>query len=201
MLAAFLPLRKRIVTVIGGGSVGRRRAALCLSHGADVTVIDPVMPDDATFVWRRRTWVVGDIERAFLVFACVSPEENARIVEACRVARVLVASSDSDSPGDVVIPATVERGPLQIAISTGGTSPSLARRLRVELETRFDPVWTDYVTLLGTMRTHILATVADAEIRTALFRQLSDEDWLGVVRTQGAGMAEILMRTVVAELE
>jgi len=201
MLAAFLPLRNRTIVVIGGGNVGRRRAALCLAHGADVTVIDPAMPGDAAFVWRRRTWVVGDIERAFLVFACVSPEENAKIVDACRKAKVLVASSDSDSPGDLVIPAVVERGPLQIAISTGGASPSLARRLREELETRFDPAWTDYVTLLGKMRTHILATVAKAEVRTALFRQLSDEDWLDVVRTQGVEMAEILMRTIAADSE
>ena len=100
-----------------------------------------------------------------------------------------------------MIPAVVERGPLQIAISTGGASPSLARRLREELETRFDPVWTDYVTLLAKMRTHILIAVPEAEVRTALFRQLSDESWLDVVRAQGVQMAEILMRTAVAESE
>ena len=200
MLAAFLPIRGRIVVVIGGGPVGRRRATLCLAQGADVAVIDPVVPEDSPFVWRRRTWVVGDIERAFLVFACVSTVENAKIVDACRTAKVLVSSSDSESPGDIVLPAVVERGPLQIAISTGGTSPSLARRLRERLETDFDPTWTDYVYLLGRMRSHVLTHVADAERRTAILRQFSEGAWLDVVRSQGAEMAEILMRATIDEI-
>ena len=79
-------------------------------------------------------------------------ELNARVARLARERGVWVNVADDPQAGDVVLPAVARRGELQIAVSTGGASPALARRLRERLEREFGPEYGDLVALLGALR-------------------------------------------------
>jgi precorrin-2 dehydrogenase/sirohydrochlorin ferrochelatase len=74
---------------------------------------------------------------------------------------------------DFYYPAVVNRGDLQIAISTNGRSPALAQRLRQELEVQFGPEYEAWVTELGAARDQLFATSGDTEIRRELLHELA----------------------------
>ena len=72
----------------------------------------------------------------------------------------------------------VRRGDLTIAIATGGRSPALARRLRIELSEQFGPEWKDLVDLLGEIRTETLADLPDLRERSRRWKKALDLDEL-----------------------
>lgn len=87
--------------------------------------------------------------------------------------------------GDLLLPSTLRRGGLLLAVSTGGAAPALARRLRHRLEARFDDAYAVWVALLAELRPHVLRQVADETVRRRLFEQLTDESWLERLRREG----------------
>ena len=84
---------------------------------------------------------------------------------------------------DFAAPAVVRRGDLVIAISTGGRSPALARRLRVELSEQFGPEWQEFVELLGEVRMETLADLPEIGERSRRWQQaLHVDELLGLIR-------------------
>ena len=72
--------------------------------------------------------------------------------------------------------AVVDRGPLQIAISTAGLSPSLAQRLRRELEVQYGPEYQHWVEWLGRVRPALVSKVGDFETRRRILRRLASRE-------------------------
>jgi len=70
----------------------------------------------------------------------------------------------------------VRRGDLQIAISTAGQSPSLAQRMRQQLERQFGPGYTEWVAQLGETRRLILASRLDKECKSELLHSLASRE-------------------------
>ncbi len=102
---------------------------------------------------RRRPYEEGDLEGAFLVFAATDRREiNAAVVREARERGIPVNVADEPSEGDFALPSTLRRGRLQVAVSTGGASPTLARRVRRELEGVFGFEWAGVVEELGRAR-------------------------------------------------
>jgi precorrin-2 dehydrogenase/sirohydrochlorin ferrochelatase len=137
------------VLVVGGGSVGARKAERFASE-ADVIVVSPTFDDrfdDGEFpaVERIRAAPAVDdmagwldrIEPALVVAATDDGERNAAVAEAASERDILVNRTDRAGDrdvGSVVVPATVEDDPVSVAISTGGQSPALSRYLRQQIE-------------------------------------------------------------------
>ena len=152
----FLDLDGRRCVVVGGGEVASRKARKLLQAGAEVVVISPeAKPELASVAAEvlRRPYEEGDLEGAFLAFAATDAREvNAAVTREAREKRVPVNVADEPAEGDFALPSTLRRGRLQVAVSTGGASPAMARRIRRELEGAFSSVWAEVVEELGKAR-------------------------------------------------
>jgi precorrin-2 dehydrogenase/sirohydrochlorin ferrochelatase len=196
-----LDLHGKRVTVIGGGEVALRKVELLLGAGAAVTVVSPeVCPQLAALggiELRQRPFRPDDLGGCRLAIAATDqPDVN---LEVCREARergVLVNVVDQPELCDFHVPASIRRGRLCVAISTGGASPALAQRLRRELEAQFPSDYAQFASLLGEMRREIIARVQNENARRELFVQLASDDLFRLLKASGeaAARAEMLKR-------
>ena len=177
----FLKLESRQSVVVGAGKIAAGKAAGLLSAGAKVVVIAPRGNDwirqqerVGNLTWKRRAFSPEDVSEATLVVAATnSKETNEAVFRACAQHGVLCNVVDDPDHCDFFYPSVVRRGALQIAISTAGKSPSLARRLRKELEQLFGPEYATWVEYLGRMRSEVLRRSVTTQERQALIEELS----------------------------
>jgi precorrin-2 dehydrogenase/sirohydrochlorin ferrochelatase len=166
-------LQHRKCLVVGAGKVAAGKIEGLLVHGAEVTVVSPRAvraiekhAQAGELVWRQREFSPRDVAGAFLAVAATgSAEVNAAVFRSCSRRGVLCNSVDDPAHCDFYYPAVVRRGPLQIAISTGGGSPALAGRLRRELEQQFGPEWAAWVEQLGKQREELQGRKISAAAR------------------------------------
>jgi siroheme synthase-like protein len=156
----FLDVRRKKCVVIGGGQVAFRKIRTLLDCGASVTVISPVLHPDLSELANkksiqviRRSYKSRDLKGAFIVIAATGTKETNRKVakEAGRVG-ALVNVVDDPEPSDFIVPSLLRRGDLAIAISTGGMSPALARKIRTRLEDSFGEEYALLVSLVEEVR-------------------------------------------------
>jgi siroheme synthase-like protein len=152
----FLDLTDRRCVVVGGGAVASRKARKLLQAQAEVVVISPEVSPElegvATEV-RRRPYEAGDLAGAYLVFTATDRREvNAAVAREARDLGIPVNVADRPDDGDFALPSTLRRGRLQVAVSTGGASPTLAREIRAGLEELFGPEWSGLVEELARAR-------------------------------------------------
>ena len=145
----FLDLSDRRCVVVGGGEVANRKARKLLQARARVVVISPEVGAELESVAvevHRRPYREGDLEGAYLAFAATdSREVNAAVAREAEERGIPVNVADRPSDGAFALPSTLRRGGLQVAVSTGGASPTLARRIKNELEEAFGPEWAGVV--------------------------------------------------------
>ena len=136
--------------------MANRKARKLLQARAEVVVISPEVRPELESVAvevRRRAYRRGDLEGASLAFAATDAREvNAAVAREARERGIPVNVADEPAEGDFALPSTLRRGRLQVAVSTGGASPALARRIRDELEEAFGPEWAGLVEELGVAR-------------------------------------------------
>jgi len=188
-------LKGKKCVVVGAGKIAAAKAAGLLTSGARVVVIGPRAADwiqsqarAGRVIWHRRRFVVADLEHAFLVIAATnSNATNEAVYRACVMRGVLCNVVDVPERCDFFYPAVVRRGPLQIAISTDGRSPALARRLRIELERQFGPEYGQWVEHVGKIRRKILGQdLAAGERRRRLDQIASEESFEQFLRYRGS---------------
>ena len=142
--------------VVGGGEVAGRKARKLLQARAEVVVISPEVRPELESVAteiHRRPYEEGDLEDAYLAFAATDAREvNAAVAEEAKGRGIPVNVADRPSEGDFALPSTLRRGRLQVAVSTGGASPALARGIKGELEELFGPEWAGVVEELHAAR-------------------------------------------------
>jgi precorrin-2 dehydrogenase len=176
----FLKLDTRTCLVVGAGAVAQSKIESLLLAGATVRVVAPqATPGVRTLArrgklrWKRRVFVPSDLKGVFLVVAAASPEVHEQVYREARRRGVLCNVVDDPPRCDFFYPAVVRRGPLQIAISTSGRSPSLAQFLREQLETRFGPEYAEWVERLGAVRLELLSRPMDPGRRKFLLRRIA----------------------------
>ena len=161
--------------VVGGGAVAARKARTLHEAGAEVVVVSPeVHPAlrDMGVEVHERPYEPGDLEGADLAFAATDRREvNAAVAREAHARGVRVNVADRPAEGDFAVPSTLRRGGLQVAVSTGGASPTLARRIRGELEEVFGPEWAGVVEELEAVRRS--GEVPDEELEGEVSRCLS----------------------------
>jgi siroheme synthase-like protein len=191
-------LQERQAVVVGGGSIAARKAGSLLEAGAQITVISPaVVPELRSLAEKglirllERAYQAGDLAGAFLAFAATDdPEVNQAVWEEGNRSGCLVNAVDDPAHSNFIMPAVVRRGDMAIAISTGGASPALARRLREWLDTLISPEYGELVELLAELRPDLLARFGPGEERLAVALRLVDSDLLDVIRQEGREAAK-----------
>jgi siroheme synthase-like protein len=131
----FLELTGAPVLVVGGGAIAARKAAGLAAAGARVTVIAPDVVDGiAAAHVERRAYESGDVAGFRLVFTATDdPAVNAQVARDATAAGIWVNSADDPENCSFILPAIARRGPLTVAVSTGGSTPAFAARLRDEI--------------------------------------------------------------------
>jgi precorrin-2 dehydrogenase/sirohydrochlorin ferrochelatase len=176
----FAVLQGKDCLVVGGGAVGERKVADLLAAGAKVTVVSPTLTPALGALavrgeirHRNETFAPRHLKGMALVLGATDdPRVNAEISTAARASGVWVNIADAPELCTFIVPAQVRRGDLTVAISTGGASPALARKLRLELEGLFGPEYGPYLALLQGVRARLLAARRGHPENPALFRRL-----------------------------
>lgn len=181
----FLDLNGRRCVVVGAGGVGERKIETLLDYGAAVDVISPETSDtvakwadEGRLTWQRRGYVDGDLEGAFLaICATDDPETNKAVFAEGERRGIMVNIVDVPELCNFIVPSIVRRGPLQIAISTAGSAPVVAKRLRRRFEDEYGEEWGEYVALLGEIRALVMERIPGGEpVRKPIFTSLVDSD-------------------------
>ena len=156
----FLDLERRLVVVIGEGPAAEKRVRQLVRHGAMVTVFTPE-PSEALLEAEaageisveQRSFVSGDLTGAFVALCITEDEEVQRAVsDEAELIGCLVNVAGEPRYSNFILPSVINRDPLQIAISTGGTAPELAKQLRRQLDSYVQDLWPAWMTLLADVR-------------------------------------------------
>ncbi|WP_316900532.1 bifunctional precorrin-2 dehydrogenase/sirohydrochlorin ferrochelatase [Pseudodesulfovibrio indicus] len=188
----FVNLENKGCLVVGAGEVGKRKIQSLADSGAGhVTIIDTREPDpemapllarpDVDFYCRE--FADSDLDGKFLVIACTSSEEvNWRISNLCRDRGILCNIVDQPEKCSFIVPATVKRGDLTVAISTAGQSPAMAKRIRKELQESFGDEYASLLSVMGRIRPLMLGLGLKTADNTAVFRSLVDSSLLAAMK-------------------
>ncbi|TNO69182.1 NAD(P)-binding protein [Bacillus cereus] len=194
------PLRVRVnekrVVVIGGGKVAGFKIIPLLKQGADIVVISPEL--DANLVklveekkirWYQREYEKSDIKSAFLVVAASSDSIlNEQVAEDAAENQLVNVITNPES-GNVHFPAAIHRGLLNIAVSTGGASPKLAKKIRDEIANKYDETYELYLDFLYEVRVKLKDLQLEKRERNILLQEV-----LKSVYVQNEGKRESFLR-------
>ncbi|MCH5472730.1 NAD(P)-binding protein [Bacillus cereus] len=186
---------KRVV-VIGGGKVAGFKIIPLLKQGADIVVISPEL--DANLVklveekkirWYQREYEKSDIKSAFLVVAASSDSIlNEQVAEDAAENQLVNVITNPES-GNVHFPAAIHRGLLNIAVSTGGTSPKLAKKIRDDIANKYDETYESYLDFLYEVRLKLKDLQLEKRERNILLQEV-----LKSVYVQNEGKRESFLR-------
>jgi len=190
LFPAFLNIAGRPCVVVGGGQVACRKAEGLLVCGARVTVVSPRARKQihtwhaaGLVTWRQKRFSPDDISGAVLVFAATDDgRENRRVVAACKKQNIFVNAAEDPEQGDFFIPAILRMRALCIAVSTGGKSPLLARRVCRELEGAVAAEYADFLDILGNLRDRLKQEVPDRTRRKRILEQIVQSDILDLLK-------------------
>ncbi|MGA8271988.1 MAG: bifunctional precorrin-2 dehydrogenase/sirohydrochlorin ferrochelatase [Candidatus Sulfotelmatobacter sp.] len=177
----FLKLDGKRCLVVGAGKLGELKIASLIDTGAHVHVV-ALEATDAVHEYAKagaikldlRAFTPSDLDGVFLaVIASASPALNESIYREAQRREVLCNVVDVPELCDFYYPAVVRRGDLQIAVSTSGNSPSLAQKIRQQLERQFGPGYAPWVAELGATRKLVLASDLDPQRKSELLHSLA----------------------------
>ncbi|HET8796681.1 MAG TPA: bifunctional precorrin-2 dehydrogenase/sirohydrochlorin ferrochelatase [Thermoanaerobaculia bacterium] len=188
----FLDLAGRDAVLIGGGNVSARKAETLMKCGARVTIVAPQCTGEiakwageGVLVWKQKTYEASDVDGAAIVIASTNdPAVNEEIAADCRARRIPVNVIDAAPLCDFIVPAVVDRGSVQIAVSTGGRSPAFARVVKQEIQSAIGSEHGELNDILGSLRDAAKASPklpADAD-RKRFFDALLARGILGMLR-------------------
>lgn len=187
---AYLDIRERNCLVVGGGSVGTRKACTLLDCGAAVTVVGPIVSerlqalsqtDNLTI--ESRAYRSSDLDGMFLVIGATDDRAlNRRISQDADHRGVLCNIADEPESCSFILPSVIRKGDLVISISTSGRSPAMAKKMRKELESQFGDEYVDFLKLMGAIRHRWLKQTRSSASHKHVFEALIQSELLDLIR-------------------
>jgi precorrin-2 dehydrogenase/sirohydrochlorin ferrochelatase len=186
----FLDLKDQNVLVVGGGKVAERKILNLLTYGCRIHVVSPGLTSQLEkMVVEKKIQHIPEqslnqaMSEAFMIIAATDdPAVNGQIASRAKEKGLLVNAVDQPRDCNFIMPSIVRSGDLQIAISTGGKSPALAKKIRKELQALFGSEYGSLVELLGMLRTEVLARTDPSFENKPLFENLVNSDLLELIR-------------------
>ncbi|GIO04199.1 precorrin-2 dehydrogenase [Brevibacillus reuszeri] len=184
-------LRQKRCLVVGGGQIAERKIGSLLAAGADdVIVVSPTVTEtiaawgqSGKMVVHLRPFEPVDVQDAVIVIAATNDSAvNLAVHDACR-SHQWINIVDRPELCTFTVPSLVERGDLQIAISTGGHNPGLAKKLRRQIEQWIGPEYEAYTLFLGEMRRQVRALDLPEKDKRAILSELLDDRFLHWTQT------------------
>lgn len=203
----FVRLDGRFCVVIGGGRVAARKVEGLLACGARVLVISPSfvssLEEEARqgrIMLKRRCYQSGDLEGAFMVIAATGDRGiNSLVQKEAESRGILFNAVDDPELCNFIVPSVIRRGDVQIAISTGGRSPALARRLRERLEAEVEEVYGVLAALLGEVREEARERIPNQPVREAFFYEAAGDE--GIMELLRQGRCDAAKRMLIEKMK
>ncbi|GAB2543602.1 precorrin-2 dehydrogenase/sirohydrochlorin ferrochelatase family protein [Gracilibacillus alcaliphilus] len=205
-LPFLLNLQKKQIIIIGGGKVAARRLQTLLPFRQNITLISPEVTEAVQRLIKQYDieWVAAHCQRHHLeaadmiIIATNDQDTNQYILDHAPSTAWINAAHHAEK-GNLTFPVTLTKGRLQIAISTGGSSPILAKKLRQELEAQLPTTYEDYIDFLYQARLAVKAHIHSSDERQQLLQEIVDhpiyslpaqQDWLKEVTQRGYGNSD-----------
>lgn len=199
----FIKLEGRQCLVVGAGKIGESKIEGLLDTGARIRVVSREATP-AVREWSRngkieleiRPFAPSDLDGVFLAVIATSLRTlNERVYHEAQKRGVLCNVVDVPDLCDFYYPSVVRRGDLQIAVSTAGQSPSLAQKIRQQLERQFGAGYADWVAELGETRKLILASDLEKERKLDLLHSLASREAFEAALAEDRKLAQELTAT------
>ena len=181
---ACLSLRGRRCLVVGGGEIALEKVEGLLACDGRVVVVAPelqpalaALAAEGSIAWEPRAFAAADLEGAFMAIAATDDTDvNIRVYELAEERAMLVNVVDVPPLCNFILPAIVRTGPLAIAISTAGSSPALAKRIKREIAEQFGDAYAELAVMLNDVRGWAKATLPTYQDRKVFFESIVNGD-------------------------
>jgi len=183
---AFLDLREKLCVVVGGGPVASRKIESLILAGARVQVVAPEVIEEITCMdhveIRLKKYKKEDLKQAYLVIAATDDMDiNRAVSQDAHSRRIFCNVVDIPDLCSFIVPSLIEKGPIKIAISTGGLSPALSKNLRKKIGFLIGDEYETLAAILGKVRPLILAQEGGHEAHKRIFDVLIDSHLLEAI--------------------
>ena len=185
----FIDINNKNCLVVGGGSVGIRKAVTLDKCKANVTIISNQFSSEldnlktTSINFKTKEYEKKDVKGMFFVFAATDNSDlNQKIKNDASKLDILCNIADSPDKSDFILPSVVDRGDLILAISTSGSSPAMAKKIRQELEDSFGPEYALFLILMGNIRKNLLLSGHAPDDHKQIFHTLIDRGILQLIK-------------------
>lgn len=200
----FVDLRGKRVVVIGGGMVALRKIEGFLKTGARVRVVAPEIIDEIVCMPEveaiTRNYMPEDLAGAQLVIAATDDMDTNTAVSAEADARGIFCNVvDKPELCSFIVPSVVDKGPIRIAISTGGVSPALSKKIRFEIGRLLGDEFAALAVIMGRIRPLVLSQGGGHEAHKRIFEVLINSELVDAIRENNRGLAESILFEALGE--
>ena len=201
----YVNLRGKRCLVVGAGQVGQRKIASLAESGAEEILVIDLAPAEAcgeiaahpAVVFACRPYETADLDGRFLVIASTDDEAlNWRISRECAARGIPCNIVDQPEKCSFIVPALFTQGDLTVAISTGGSSPALARKIRQGLGEFLGTEYGAMLVLMSRLRPLVLGLGQGSPANSDLFRALVNSPLLDALKRADAPQAEAILRDI-----
>ena len=206
-LPIFIQIKNRPCLVVGGGSIAARKVALLRKAQADVTVVSPELCDELQALnnegliqHTKREFEDLDLENCVVVIAATDQRPvNERVSKLAHDLRLPVNVVDNPDLCSFIMPSIIDRSPVVIAVSTGGSSPVLARLIRTKLEGSIPAAYGHLAKLVEGFRGKVKTTFPNVESRRGFWEKILEGKVAELVFTGHEDEAKVLLDKAIDE--
>jgi len=186
-----LDLAGRSVLVVGGGAIAEGKARQLVEAGARVLIVSPALTaslselaNTGTLVWRQDEFAESDLYGVWLVISATDDQAvNEAVAQAAARRNLLCNVVDQPALCNFITPALVTRGRLQISVSTGGGSPSVAQRVKREIAELIGDEYGELLELAAEIRSEAKRLLPDFEQRRTLLHNFAESEAIDLLRS------------------
>ncbi len=206
-LPIFMNVNQRRAIVVGGGEIAARKAALLAEAGANITVVSPELSsamkqkvDAGEVEYIASSYKSEHLDNAVLVIAATDDSQvNKTVSNDAQSRSIPVNVVDAPELCSFIMPSIIDRSPVQIAVSTGGASPVLARLLRARLETAIPAAYGRLASMVDQFREKVKARFQDVNARRNFWEGVIQGDIAELVFAGKDAQAEKELEQAIAD--